>query len=61
VAFRFGLDALQKICELEILLLALSAALIVLNESNIEVKELHTGGHTVYGEMGIALYCGQQN
>ena len=54
MAFRFGMDALQMICELEILLLALSAVLIVLNESNIEVKELHTGGHTVYGEMGIA-------
>jgi hypothetical protein len=26
----------------------------VLNESNSEVKELHTGGHRVYGEMRIA-------
>jgi len=42
------------ICEIEILLLALSAVLILLNESNIAVKELHTGGHTVYGEMRIA-------
>jgi len=31
-----------------------SAVLLVLNESNIEVKELHTGGHTVYREMRIA-------
>jgi len=42
------------ICELEILLLALSAVLVVLNESNIEVKQLHAGGHTVHGEMRIA-------
>ena len=54
MAFRFGLKALQMICELEILLLALSAVLIVLNESNIEVKELRTCGHTVCGEMRIA-------
>jgi len=33
---------------------AVSVILLVLNESNSEVKELHTGGHIVYGEMRIA-------
>jgi hypothetical protein len=27
---------------------------IALNERNSEVKHLHTGGHTVYGEMRMA-------
>ena len=31
-----------------------SAILLLLCESNGELKELHTGGHRVYGEMRIA-------
>jgi len=54
LAFRVGLDAVQLICGLEICLSALSAVLLVTNESNSEIMELHTGGHTLYGEMRIA-------
>jgi hypothetical protein len=39
---------------------AVSAILLLLNESNSEVKELHTGAHLVYGEMRIAQHCGQE-
>ena len=60
MAYRVGLNGLQLICELEMLLFALSAVRLVLNESNSEVKELHTGGHILCGEMRIAKYCAQE-